>query len=74
MSLKEYTFSYTELNNDSSLNKQDRMLLSAARKITAQAYAPYSDFFVGAAAFLSNKAIITATNQESASSPIGLCA
>ncbi|MEO8711859.1 MAG: cytidine deaminase [Parafilimonas sp.] len=74
MSLKEYTFSYTEFDNDSLLNKQDQLLLAKARKITAQAYAPYSDFFVGAAALLSNKEIITATNQESASFPAGLCA
>ena len=71
---KKYTFSYHEFENDSLLNDEDKLLLSKAREITAKAYAPYSDFFVGAAALLSNKKIITATNQENASVPAGICA
>ena len=71
---KKYTFSYHEFENDSLLNDEDKLLLSKAREITAKAYAPYSDFFVGAAALLSNKKIITATNQENASFPAGICA
>ncbi|SFP66371.1 cytidine deaminase [Parafilimonas terrae] len=71
---KKYTFSYHEFENDSLLNAGDKLLLSKAREITAKAYAPYSDFFVGAAASLSNKKIITATNQENASFPAGICA
>jgi cytidine deaminase len=72
--IKEYVFSYHELEDDSLLNTEDKLLLSKAREITAKAYAPYSDFFVGAAALLSNKKIVTATNQENASFPAGICA
>ena len=72
--LKEYKFSYHELDDDSLLNKEDHLLLSKAREVTAQAYAPYSNFFVGAAALLANKKIITATNQENASFPVCICA
>jgi cytidine deaminase len=72
--LKAYTFSYRELDNDSFLSKEDLLLLSKAREATGKAYAPYSNFFVGAAALLANKEIITATNQENASFPAGICA
>jgi cytidine deaminase len=72
--LKKYSFEYEELENDSLLNSEDKLLLSKARAVTKQAYAPYSNFFVGAAAQLSNKEIVTATNQENASFPVGICA
>ncbi len=72
--MKEYKFSYLELENDSELNQQDKSLLSKARDVTSHAYAPYSNFFVGAAALLGNKEIVTATNQENASFPVGICA
>jgi len=72
--LKQYSFAYEELENDSLLNRKDKLLLSAARAVTKQAYAPYSNFFVGAAAQLANKKIVTATNQENASFPVGICA
>jgi len=72
--LKEYKFSYREMDDDSLLSKEDHLLLSRARQVTEQAYAPYSNFFVGAAALLANKEIVTATNQENASFPAGICA
>lgn len=50
------------------------MLLEKAKAVTANAYAPYSHFFVGAAALLESGEIVTATNQENASSPVGICA
>jgi cytidine deaminase len=58
---KEFTLRYEEL-------------LTAARKATAHAYAPYSHFQVGAAARLANGVLITGTNQENASFPAGICA
>jgi cytidine deaminase len=72
--LKEYKFPYHELDNDRLLSEEDFFLLSKAREATQKAYAPYSNFFVGAAALLANKKIITATNQENASFPAGICA
>jgi len=72
--VKEYKFSYRELDDDSLLSGEDHLLLTRAREVTEQAYAPYSNFFVGAAALLANKEIVTATNQENASFPAGICA
>jgi cytidine deaminase len=45
-----------------------------ARDATANAYAPYSHFHVGAAARLNNGQFIKGTNQENASYPVGICA
>ncbi|MCL4131911.1 UNVERIFIED_CONTAM: hypothetical protein GTU68_035622 [Idotea baltica] len=39
-----------------------------------KAYAPYSQFYVGAAILLDNGEIVTGSNQENASYPSGLCA
>ena len=72
--VKEYKFSYRELDDDSLLSGEDHLLLTRAREVTEQAYAPYSNFFVGAAALLTTKEIVTATNQENASFPAGICA
>ena len=72
--VNEYKFSYQVLESDALLNAEDQAVLLRARTITAEAYAPYSDFFVGAAALLVNGQIVTGTNQENASYPAGICA
>lgn len=56
------------------LNTPDAALLAKARAVTSQAYAPYSRFNVGAAALLTDGTIVTGTNQENASYPVGICA
>ena len=56
------------------LEDADAWLLEEAREVTAQAYAPYSRFQVGAVIRLVNGEIIAGTNQENASFPVGLCA
>jgi cytidine deaminase len=60
--------------NPESLESADAILHEAARKATADAYAPYSNFRVGAAIRLSNGQIISGSNQENASFPAGICA
>ena len=60
--------------NDQQLSTEDAMLLKMARDVSAKAYAPYSTFYVGAAALLTNGKIVTGTNQENASFPAGICA
>lgn len=70
----QYQFSFQEFASASELNKADADLLQRARQLTEQAYAPYSNFKVGAAALLKNGEIITGTNQENASYPVGICA
>ncbi|PWH83462.1 cytidine deaminase [Algibacter marinivivus] len=49
-------------------------LMRRAIVARGQAYAPYSNFNVGAAILLDNGKVITGNNQENASYPSGLCA
>jgi cytidine deaminase len=74
MQKKEYRFTYEEYTSDEELEIEDRQLLDKAREATAHSYAPYSHFRVGAAARLNNGQIVTGTNQENASFPVGICA
>ena len=71
---QKFYFEYESFDEISSLNESDALLLLAARKVTAAAYAPYSGFKVGAVAKLANGATVSGTNQENASYPIGICA
>lgn len=57
-----------------SLSPEDRILVETACNETKKAYAPYSDFKVGAAVLLANGEIITGNNQENAAYPSGICA
>lgn len=60
-----------------SLNEvpdEELPLVNAALKATGQSYAPYSKFYVGAAALLADGTIVTGSNQENAAYPSGLCA
>ena len=56
------------------LSPRERLLCEAAYEATKNAYAPYSQFNVGAAVLLANGQIITGSNQENAAYPSGLCA
>lgn len=49
-------------------------LVFEAKKAVSRAYAPYSNFYVGAAIELENGEIIQGNNQENAAYPSGLCA
>ena len=69
-----YSFSYTVYDSVNELPKEDAQLLNDAREMTQHAYAPYSNFHVGAIAKLSNGKTVVGTNQENASFPVGLCA
>jgi cytidine deaminase len=74
MDKRQYNFSFQVYASISELTEQDAALLTKARAATANAYAPYSHFNVGAAALLNNGHILTGTNQENASYPVGICA
>ena len=50
------------------------VLRARAREMTSLAYAPYSDFQVGAAAVVDDGRIVTGCNVENASYGVGLCA
>lgn len=49
-------------------------VMSAARAASERAYAPYSDFLVGAAILTSGGAVHTGCNVENASYGLGICA
>lgn len=74
MKKEKIELTYTVYNDISELNELDEWLLSEAREVTKQAYAPYSNFHVGAVAKLANGEIVAGSNQENASFPAGLCA
>src|SRR5205809_4800145 len=74
MILNEYRFEYEIYNSIDELKEEDAWLLSEAREVTSHAYAPYSNFHVGAVAKLANGEILAGSNQENASFPVGLCA
>ena len=74
MHKEEYRFGFAVYESDTELDAADKALLQAARKVTEKAYAPYSNFWVGAVAKLANGETISGTNQENASYPVGICA
>ena len=74
MKKKEIKFEYEVYEQSTALNESDAILLQAARTLTANAYAPYSNFLVGAVAKLHNGETVSGTNQENAAYPVGICA
>jgi len=68
------TSSFTIYNSTEELSKDIQDLMSQAVDIRKKAYAPYSQFKVGAALLLDNGKIILGSNQENAAYPSGLCA
>ena len=71
---KEIPFSVEIYASAAELIGIDADLLARAKDITKHAYAPYSNFKVGAAAILADGTIVTGTNQENGSYPVGICA
>lgn len=55
-------------------SESEKNLIMGAKSATQNAYAPYSNFWVGTAFLLENGEIITANNQENAAYPSGMCA
>ena len=74
MNNQSLALSFEVYDSIEELPEDDATLLRAAQLATRNSYAPYSSFHVGAAAKLSNGAVITGTNQENASYPVGMCA
>jgi len=64
----------TEFDHTEELSLEEQDLVARSRRMTNQAYAPYSEFFVGAAVLLENGEVIKGSNQENAAYPSGLCA
>jgi len=74
MTNKQITINVQTFEDIRELNEDDAFLLNEARSVTQFAYAPYSNFLVGAFAKLANGETVSGTNQENASFPAGICA
>jgi cytidine deaminase len=59
---------YEELNNT------EKKLVDAAKSAAKVAYAPYSEFQVGAAVLLEDNTVVVGNNQENIAYPSGICA
>jgi cytidine deaminase len=68
------TSSFTVYNSLEELSKDIQDLMNEAVEVRKKAYAPYSQFRVGAALLLDNGKIVLGSNQENAAYPSGLCA
>lgn len=68
------TSSFTIYNSQEELPKDIQDLMNQAIEVRKNAYAPYSQFRVGAALLLDNGKIVIGSNQENAAYPSGLCA
>ncbi len=74
MTNKEIKIAYEEYASLEELQPHDKALAEAAIEAVSLAYAPYSNFNVGAAVRFEDGEIIKGANQENAAYPSGLCA
>lgn len=71
---KTITVDYQDLEDYALLDNSDIALVEKAYGIAEKAYAPYSEFKVGAAVSLANGEVVLGSNQENIAYPSGLCA
>ncbi len=74
MQVKKLGFDLEVYTTKEELPTTEKHLLEMAVKARKNAYAPYSNFSVGAAILLENGKIVLGNNQENACYPSGLCA
>ena len=74
MKHRAITIRIAEYKQLDELSEEQASLVNRAIDSAKHAYAPYSDFRVGAALILANGEIVTGNNQENAAYPSGLCA
>lgn len=74
MKKKELKICYHSFESLEELSKKDQKLTEKAIEATKTAYAPYSEFYVGAALLLANGKVVLGSNQENSAYPSGLCA
>jgi cytidine deaminase len=74
MHKRVYQIFADEYENLCDLPEANQKLILIARESSENAYAPYSNFSVGAAVLLANGEIIKGNNQENADFTDGLCA
>ena len=71
---ESFTFNYQLFSNWTDLPEQEQRLVDKAYEAMENAYAPYSDFKVGACALMDDGSFILGNNQENAAFPSGICA
>lgn len=74
MKKAELRIVYEEYQTIDELSDQDKDLVEKATEAHNRAYAPYSQYHVGAALLMEDGKIITGNNQENVAYPSGICA
>jgi cytidine deaminase len=74
MSKRKITTEYSVFESVNDLPEITKKLMFQAQEARKKAYAPYSNFLVGAAILLENHIVVSGNNQENSSYPSGLCA
>lgn len=74
MKKKQITTTLSIYEKFEELPEEIQSLFEQAKKVRDKAYAPYSNYLVGAAILLESGKVITGSNQENAAYPSGLCA
>jgi cytidine deaminase len=69
-----HTISYNSFATPEDLASEDQQLLATAKSALPNAYAPYSNFRVAAAARLEDGTVVAGWNTENAAYPMCLCA
>ena len=74
MEEKKLVINYAEYASMEELPDDARRLMECAMESAHKAYAPYSNFHVGAAVLLADGTMVQGSNQENIAYPSGLCA
>jgi len=74
MEIKTINIKVQSVTSTEELGKAEQTLIAKAQEAAKRAYAPYSNFQVGACLLLDNGEMIEGNNQENASYPCGCCA
>jgi len=74
MEIKNINIKIQSTTDTSELEQSAQTLIGKAQEAAKRAYAPYSNFQVGACLLLDNGEMIEGNNQENASYPCGSCA
>ncbi|MCK5465352.1 MAG: cytidine deaminase [Bacteroidales bacterium] len=70
----EIRINIEEYKSPDELSDEEQQLIERAIQTARDAYAPYSEFHVGASLLLDNGTFVIGNNQENAAYPDGLCA
>jgi cytidine deaminase len=72
--IEQLTIHYKIHADIEELSPEEQEMVKEAYAISSQAYAPYSNFKVGATFLMNNGKIFSGNNQENIAYPSGLCA